>query len=53
MRMELKRLQKELGIDVYKRQDIGSMDYDQAVKKGEICFGWSMWMEQDLSLIHI
>ena len=27
--------------------DIGSMDYDQAVKNGEIFFGWSMWMEQD------
>ena len=33
--------------------DIGSMDYDQAVKNGEIFFGWSAWMEQDLSLIHI
>ena len=27
--------------------DIGSMDYDQAVKNGEIFFGWSAWMEQD------
>lgn len=27
--------------------DIGSMDYDQAVKNGEIFFGWSTWMEQD------
>ncbi|MCQ4773586.1 ABC transporter permease [Lacrimispora saccharolytica] len=27
--------------------DIGSMDYDQAVKNGEIFFGWSEWMEQD------
>ena len=27
--------------------DIGSMDYDQAVKNGDIFFGWSMWMEQD------
>ena len=27
--------------------DIGSMDYDQAVKDGDIFFGWSMWMEQD------
>ena len=27
--------------------DIGSMDYDQAVKNGEIFFGWLMWMEQD------
>ena len=27
--------------------DIGSMDYGQAVKNGEIFFGWSMWMEQD------
>mgnify|MGYP000205274577 CR=1 FL=1 len=27
--------------------DIGSMDYDQAVKNGKIFFGWSMWMEQD------
>ena len=27
--------------------DIGSMDYDQALKNGEIFFGWSMWMEQD------
>ena len=26
---------------------IGSMDYDQAVKNGEIFFGWSTWMEQD------
>ena len=26
--------------------DIGSMDYDQAVKNGEIFFGWSTWMEQ-------
>ena len=41
--------------------DIGSMDYDQAVKNGEIFFGWLMWMEEDgyapgeslLSLIHI
>ena len=44
--------------------DIGSMDYDQAVKNGDIFFGWSTWMEQDgyapgesiafdLSLIHI
>ena len=23
------------------------MDYDQAVKNGEIFFGWSTWMEQD------
>ena len=28
-------------------RDIGSMDYDQAVKNGEIFFGWSAWMEQD------
>ena len=28
-------------------RDIGSMDYDQAVKNGEIFFGWSTWMEQD------
>ena len=27
--------------------DIGSMDYDQAVKNGDIFFGWSTWMEQD------
>ena len=27
--------------------DIGSMDYDQAVKNGDIFFGWSAWMEQD------
>ena len=27
--------------------DIGSMDYDQAVKNGDIFFGWLMWMEQD------
>ena len=27
--------------------DIGSMDYDRAVKNGEIFFGWSKWMEQD------
>lgn len=27
--------------------DIGSMDYDQAVKNGEIFFGWLMWMEED------
>ena len=27
--------------------DIGSMDYDQAGKDGDIFFGWSMWMEQD------
>ena len=27
--------------------DIGSMDYDQAVKNDEIFFGWSEWMEQD------
>lgn len=27
--------------------DIGSMDYDQEVKNGEIFFGWSAWMEQD------
>ena len=27
--------------------DIDSMDYDQAVKNGEIFFGWSAWMEQD------
>ena len=27
--------------------DIGSMDYDQAVKNGEIFFGWLTWMEQD------
>ena len=27
--------------------DIGSMDYDQAVKNGEFFFGWSAWMEQD------
>ena len=25
--------------------DIGSMDYDQAVKNGEIFFGWSTWMD--------
>ena len=24
-----------------------SQDYDQAVKDGDIFFGWSMWMEQD------
>ena len=23
------------------------MDYDQAVKNGDIFFGWSTWMEQD------
>ena len=27
--------------------DIGAMDYDQAVKNGDIFFGWSTWMEQD------
>ena len=27
--------------------DIGSMDYEQAVKNGDIFFGWSAWMEQD------
>ena len=27
--------------------DIGSMDYDQAIKNGDIFFGWSTWMEQD------
>ena len=27
--------------------DIGSMDYDQAVKNGDIFFGWSTWMEED------
>ena len=27
--------------------DIGSMDYDQAVKNGDVFFGWSTWMEQD------
>ena len=27
--------------------DIGSMDYDQAVKNGDIFFGWSAWMEHD------
>jgi len=27
--------------------DIGSMYYDQAVKNGDIFFGWSAWMEQD------
>ncbi len=27
--------------------DIGSMDYDQAVKNGDIFFGWSAWMKQD------
>ena len=27
--------------------DIGAMDYDQAVKNGEIFFGWLMWMEED------
>ena len=27
--------------------DIGSMDYEQAVKNGDIFFGWSTWMEQD------
>lgn len=27
--------------------DIGSIDYDQAVKNGDIFFGWSAWMEQD------
>ena len=27
--------------------DIGSMDYDQAVKNGDIFFGWSTWLEQD------
>lgn len=27
--------------------DIGSMDYDQAVKNGDIFFGWSAWIEQD------
>ena len=27
--------------------DIGSMDYDQAVKNGDIFFGWLTWMEQD------
>ena len=27
--------------------DIGSMGYDQAVKNGDIFFGWSAWMEQD------
>ena len=26
--------------------DIGSMDYDQAVKNGDIFFGWSTWMER-------
>lgn len=33
----------------FMRQDgnIGSMDYDQAVKNGDIFFGWSAWMEQD------
>ena len=28
--------------DVYKRQD-----YAQAVKNGDVFFGWSMWMEAD------
>ncbi len=27
--------------------DIGSMDYAQAVKNGDVFFGWSMWMEAD------
>ena len=27
--------------------DIGAIDYDQAVKNGEIFFGWLMWMEED------
>lgn len=27
--------------------DIGSMDYDQAVKNGDIFFGWSMWLSSD------
>ena len=32
---------------MHQEGDIGSMDYDQAVKNGEIFFGWSAWMEQD------
>ena len=27
--------------------DIGSMDYAQAVKNGDVFFGWSTWMEAD------
>ena len=27
--------------------DIGSMDYAQAVKNGDVFFGWSTWMESD------
>ena len=27
--------------------DIGSMDYAQAVKNGDVFFGWSMWMDAD------
>ena len=36
------------GFDFMRQEgDIGFMDYDQAVKNGEIFFGWLMWMEQD------
>lgn len=27
--------------------DLGSMNYDEAVKNGDVFFGWSMWMESD------
>lgn len=27
--------------------DIGSMNYEEAVKNGDVFFGWSMWMEED------
>ena len=27
--------------------DLGAMDYDEAVKNGDVFFGWSMWMESD------
>ncbi len=49
LRMEVEPIPiKEKDFDFMCQEgDIGAMDYDQAVKNGDIFFGWSTWMEQD------